>query len=420
VADNATGLSTQYSADGQIIGTPVTIPTPTGVTPPSAPNGNVFNTTNDFVISHDGKSAPATVIFSSENGTIVGFNLNTGQFLGQLTSANGQTLILNGGFKKEADTKGLWGLTFGDGQNGAATNSLFFAAGINDENDGLFGKVTVSGEDFGQNGIVKKAPHFYEDYNGPKLDQLNAVAAAGELLPDGSLPQGSFSAEGRVIAVTVPGSLLPSTGLPPSQFRFNYWPENPDPALTEQIASFTPEFADQGRAAGLLGRPADHRRPGRCGPGIDQVERDLDLIRESHQFGALGDQEAASIVVELHAAEQGPPSCVRRPGAIFMSAGSGCEVRQCQDGQVDAGTAAIVAVGLRVDTGHWAQASRHNLAVGDQGQGAALASLESLVGLLAQDADGEEPGQHQARRDQRGQAPAQGLETGADPALGRA
>ncbi len=472
VADNATGLSTQYSAAGQIIGTPVTIPTPPGVTPPSAPNGNVFNTTNDFVISQDGKSAPATVIFSSENGTIVGFNpavdpnegileadlsqsgavfktltagtvnganyiyasdfhngtvdvfngqyqlvhlsgsftdpnipagfapfglknvngtlfvtyakqdaarhddvagvgngfideftlsgnfierfasqgllnsphgiavapdnfgqfsnallvgnfgdskvnafnVNTGQFLGQLTSANGQTLILNGGFKKEADTKGLWGLTFGDGQNGAATNSLFFAAGINDENDGLFGKVTVSGEDFGQNGIVKKAPHFYEDYKGPKLDQLNAVAAAGELLPDGSfefvgvnkgaldpkvaatyvfgidrngklptgpfdkrpdirfdalievsvkpgqattasvidlakhtttsLPQGSFSAEGRVIAVTVPGSLLPSTGLPPSQFRFNYWPENPDPALTEQIASFTPEFND--------------------------------------------------------------------------------------------------------------------------------------------------------------------------------
>ena len=73
-ADNATGVSTEYSASGQIIGTPVTIPTPPGVTPPSAPNGNVFNTTSDFVIGHDGKSAPATVIFSSENGTIVGFN----------------------------------------------------------------------------------------------------------------------------------------------------------------------------------------------------------------------------------------------------------------------------------------------------------------------------------------------------------
>jgi hypothetical protein len=44
--------------------------------------------------------------------------------------------------------------------------------------------------------------------------------------------------------VNVPGSLLPSTGLPPSQYRFNYWPEDPDPTLKEQIASFVPEFND--------------------------------------------------------------------------------------------------------------------------------------------------------------------------------
>ena len=59
-----------------------------------------------------------------------------------------------------------------------------------------------------------------------------------------NLPPGSFSADGRVIAVHVPGSLLPSTGLPPSQFRFNYWPEDPDPTLNEPIASFVPEFND--------------------------------------------------------------------------------------------------------------------------------------------------------------------------------
>ena len=59
-----------------------------------------------------------------------------------------------------------------------------------------------------------------------------------------SLPQGSFSGDGRVIAVHLPGSLLPSTGLPPSQFRFNYWTENPDPTLSEPIASFVPEFND--------------------------------------------------------------------------------------------------------------------------------------------------------------------------------
>ncbi len=276
----------------------------------------LLNSPHGIAVAPDnfGQFSNALLVGNFGDSKVNAFDLKTGQFLGQLTDAHGNTLILNGGFKKESDTKGLWGLTFGDGQNGAATNSLFFAAGINDENDGLFGKVTVSGEDFGRNGVVTKAPHFYEDYKGPKLAQLNAVAAAGELQPDGSfefigvnqgaidpnvaatyvfgidrngklptgpfdkrpdirfdalievsvkpgqattatvidlanhtttsLPQGSFSAKGHVIAVTVPGSLLPSTGLPPSQFRFNYWTENPDPALTEPIASFAPEFND--------------------------------------------------------------------------------------------------------------------------------------------------------------------------------
>jgi hypothetical protein len=59
-----------------------------------------------------------------------------------------------------------------------------------------------------------------------------------------SLPQGSVLIRGPVVALTVPGGLLPSTGLAPSQFRFNYWPEHPDPTLTlqQQIASFAPEF----------------------------------------------------------------------------------------------------------------------------------------------------------------------------------
>src|SRR5262249_27964718 len=74
VADKASGVATLYRADGKTAAAPVTIPTPPGVAPPSAPKGNVFNTTTDFVISQGGKSAPATVIFSTEDGTIVGFN----------------------------------------------------------------------------------------------------------------------------------------------------------------------------------------------------------------------------------------------------------------------------------------------------------------------------------------------------------
>ena len=98
-------------------------------------------------------------------------------------------------------------------------------------------------------------------------------------------------------------------------------------------------------------RPDDHRRTVRGVRRAERFECDLELIRGSRQFGALGDDEAAPVVVELRPAEQGPPSTVGRPGPIFISARSGCEVGQGQDGQVDAGTAAIVAVGHRVDPG---------------------------------------------------------------------
>ena len=471
VADNHAGVATLYDANGRVVGPPIVIPTPPGVTPPAAPNGNVLNATRDFVISRGDRRAPATAIFSTEDGTLVAWNpkvdgnegvivadlsktgavfktltmgavnganylfasdfhngavdvfdknfhlvhlagsftdptlpagfapfglkvvngnlfvtyakqddarhddvagvgngfideftldgrlitrfasqglLNsphgmavapddfgrfsnallvgnfgdstvnafapkTGAFLGQLTDAQGRPLVLNGGFR-ESDTKGLWGITFGNGRGGAAANTLFFASGINAENDGLFGKVTVNDEDPGRSGVVFKTPHFYEHYVGPKLAQLNAVAAAGERLPNGNflfvgvnqgaidpkvraayvfgidrsgklpagpfpdrpdirfdavvvvtltpgrpptasvtdlttgktttLPRNSVLIRGQVVTVNVPEGRLPSTGLDPSQYRFNYWPEDPDPALKQQVASFAPEFND--------------------------------------------------------------------------------------------------------------------------------------------------------------------------------
>lgn len=496
ISANASGLAPIYDARGRIVGAPIAIPTPPGGTPPSAPDGNVRNTTSDFVVSEGRRSAPATVLFSTEDGTIIGwnpmvdarhgvvaadlsqsgtvfkllaadsinganylyatdfhngvvdvfdkdfhlvtlstgqftdpnipagfapfgvknvggilfvtyakqdadkhddvegvgngfidefdasghfltrfasqgmlnspigmavapddfgkfsnallvgdfgdsrvnaFNLKTGAFLGQLTDAQGNPLVLNGGIK-ENDLKGLWGIGFGNGANGAATNTLFFAAGVNAEQDGLFGKVDVVGEDTGLNGVAVKAPHFYEDYVGPKLAQLNAVATVGEVLRDGdflfagfnagtidpsvpatyvfgvdrsgalptgpfpgrpdvrfdavvvvklvpgqattatvidltgankpvTLPAGSIFAAGNEVAVLVPAAALPSTGLPPSQYRFNYWPEDGKPGSTH-IASFAPEFnnarigvlgtSDHGLAAALAA-PLIHR-----------------------------------------------------------------------------------------------------------------------------------------------------------------
>jgi uncharacterized protein (TIGR03118 family) len=73
------------------------------------------------------------------------FNLNTGHFVGQLKDPLGHPLILNGGFHGPSN-KGLWGIGFGNGEEGAGKRTLFFAAGINDESDGVFGKVTMAGD----------------------------------------------------------------------------------------------------------------------------------------------------------------------------------------------------------------------------------------------------------------------------------
>jgi hypothetical protein len=56
-----------------------------------------------------------------------------------------------------------------------------------------------------------------------------------------ALPAGSVSIHGRTIAVKVAGNLLPSTGLTPSHYRFDYWPEGGVAPTSSSVASFTPE-----------------------------------------------------------------------------------------------------------------------------------------------------------------------------------
>ncbi len=85
---------------------------------------------------------PVLLIGNFGSSQISAFNIKTGAFLGQLSDAQGNPLVLNGGIK-ETDLKGLWGIRFGNGHGGADANTLFFAAGINAEADGLFGKVTA-------------------------------------------------------------------------------------------------------------------------------------------------------------------------------------------------------------------------------------------------------------------------------------
>ena len=67
------------------------------------------------------------------SGRIAVFQTKTGKFLGYVNDNSGLPI----------HNDGLWALTFGNGGSAGSTGTLFFTAGLNDEADGLFGKVDV-------------------------------------------------------------------------------------------------------------------------------------------------------------------------------------------------------------------------------------------------------------------------------------
>jgi len=67
------------------------------------------------------------------DGTISAFDSHS-QFLGKLRTADGKIIRI----------PGLWGIQFGNGVNSQPTNTLFFAAGPNDENDGVYGSISMA------------------------------------------------------------------------------------------------------------------------------------------------------------------------------------------------------------------------------------------------------------------------------------
>jgi uncharacterized protein (TIGR03118 family) len=69
------------------------------------------------------------------DGTIHAFNALTGEYVGAMLNPDGSTLAIDG----------LWGLSFGSGvASSGLPTELFFSAGPNDENDGVFGKLSAA------------------------------------------------------------------------------------------------------------------------------------------------------------------------------------------------------------------------------------------------------------------------------------
>lgn len=70
------------------------------------------------------------------DGTIAAFDPNTGQFIDDLRDAAGTPISIDG----------LWGIAFGNGVSLGDANTLYYTAGPNLEQDGLFGKIASAPE----------------------------------------------------------------------------------------------------------------------------------------------------------------------------------------------------------------------------------------------------------------------------------
>jgi uncharacterized protein (TIGR03118 family) len=90
--------------------------------------------------AHFGRLSNALLVGNFGDGHINAYDPKSGDFMGSLRDENLKPIVIDG----------LWALKFGLGfvnQTGVpvngATNELFFTAGINGEDDGLFGKITM-------------------------------------------------------------------------------------------------------------------------------------------------------------------------------------------------------------------------------------------------------------------------------------
>jgi uncharacterized protein (TIGR03118 family) len=78
-----------------------------------------------------GSLAGALLVGNFGDGKINAYNPTTGEFLGALEDPDGEPIQIDG----------LWALKVGNGGNGGDANSVYFTAGLDDEQHGLFGSL---------------------------------------------------------------------------------------------------------------------------------------------------------------------------------------------------------------------------------------------------------------------------------------
>lgn len=83
-----------------------------------------------------GPFAGALLVGNFGDGTIVAFDRATGAFLGYMRGSDSKILCIDG----------LWALAFGNGNSLGDDHALYFTAGPNGEEDGMFGRINALGQ----------------------------------------------------------------------------------------------------------------------------------------------------------------------------------------------------------------------------------------------------------------------------------
>jgi uncharacterized protein (TIGR03118 family) len=137
------------------------------------------------------------------DGRINAFDPATGTDKGFLTDPSGNPLAIDG----------LWGMTFGNGKTAGDPNSLYFAAGPNDESHGLFGKLTVAPAAAGRGGDGPGHDLVAVSGQANGSAQLFNLDATGKLTAQGSplTPFTGFTGPVRSATADVNGDGIPDT-----------------------------------------------------------------------------------------------------------------------------------------------------------------------------------------------------------------
>jgi uncharacterized protein (TIGR03118 family) len=125
----------QDEVDGAGLGF-VRIYTPEGKLLRILQRGNFFNAPWGVTIAPSDFGAYSHNILVGQfgSGLILAFDAVTGEFRGELKDSHDKSIVIDG----------LWALSPGNGGNAGPATTVFFTAGINHEQDGLFGSITAN------------------------------------------------------------------------------------------------------------------------------------------------------------------------------------------------------------------------------------------------------------------------------------